>query len=98
MAQMNEFRFQSKNAQIAAGIHNARRNLRTVQGFDRAIDRKPFGDAAKIDNHGLSKSNRAILFENNVAPVPLAYISILSRKILPLHQPSRDRDVENAVS
>ena len=43
--------------------------------------------------------NRTVqFFENNVAPVPVAYIPVSSRKILPLHQFPRDRDVENAVT
>src|SRR4029079_15111734 len=52
----------------------------------------------KIDNDALSKPNGAIFFENNVAPVRLAHILVSSRKIVPLHQFPRDRDVEKAVT
>jgi len=72
IAQMDCPGYRSKNANVASGIYASGCDLVFLQSLHRPIDREALGDPAKIDHHAAAKSHRAMFFEQNVAPIPVA--------------------------
>ena len=96
---MNKLRCRSKHSQIPPGIYDSGDDAIILQGFNSTIDGKTFGDASKIDNQPPSESNVAFVVENDVAPAPATAKPFTRfRKIVPLHELSANRDVENAIA
>ena len=71
---MHLARGRSKNANVTTGVNDSADDIVLFQRLHGAIDCKTLGDAPKIDAHASAKSNGAILFQHDVAPVPTARV------------------------
>ena len=100
MAQMDELRCQSKNTQVATGIHDSAIERRCAfQSFDRAIDCETLGDSAKINNQRADEIETVqFLSKKNVAPVAPRSHPVPCAEDNSTAPVAGDRDVENAVA
>jgi hypothetical protein len=96
---MNDLRCRSKNAQIAASIHNSTCGAALFQGSDRLINCESFGDSAKVDHQSPTKGDPVILAKKDVPPRCSAIKSIIALgKITPVCKTPSDRDIKRAVA
>ena len=89
----------AKYAEIAAGTHDSGRNSIAEQCVNRAIDREPLGDSAKIDHHSVAKEDPVIFLEKDISRSCRDIKTITATwKIIPLHEKRSDRDIKHAVA
>src|ERR1043166_5652364 len=99
MAHMNKLRCRSKCSQITAGVYDSTRNSIILQCLDSAINRKPFGNASKIDNHRPPKKDFAILAQKNISPAGCGVKTVTAtRKIMPTDKLRCDGNIKRAVA
>src|SRR5581483_10826742 len=99
MSQMNKPRCRPKCSQVATGIYDSGGNTVVFQGFDSTINRKTFGDPAKVDNQRAAEKDLVVTAKKDVTR-GRGWTELITaiRKVIPLRKQSSDGNIKRALA